>query len=210
MGSIAKQAKAQYPRRTQRKKETRKRIVASTIRLVAEHGSDSVTLAMVAADADIHVTTMFTHFASKAELFLGLSEPAIEALRRKIEAAKTHQPFFEFMEAAQIEFAEMLDSGGDEVVANALYLRTQVDLLPAWLEYEKAQAKMFADYIEEDLGISAQQARLVAGMIVSANIHSFDAWLNDPGKFDLKASTLSNLSEIKAIVSKGLLQQETN
>ena len=188
-----------YPLRTQRKAATRRRIVNSALRLAGKTGAAKVTMADVAKEADVHVTTLFTHFSSKAELFSGISDPAIAALEEKIEECKGRIPFFEFIRSIQEEFTTKISSGGRETVDSALYLRTQVELLPAWIDYEKTQVRLLATYLVHDFGISETEATLFAGMIVSSNIHSFDLWLSDPEANDLTELSRTNLEHIERI-----------
>ena len=188
-----------YPLRTQRKAATRLRIVSSALHLAGIHGAANVTMAMVAEAADVHVTTLFTHFTSKAELFSGISEPAIEALTKRIAESLGKVAFFDFVKTIQEEFATMMAKKGQEVVDHSLYLRTQVELLPAWIDYEKSQVSLMAEYLQHDYEISELEAMLFAGMIVSANIHSFDLWLSNPEANDLEQLARRNINEIEAI-----------
>jgi len=188
-----------YPLRTQRKAATRLRIVNSALQLAGTHGAANVTMAMVADVAVVHVTTLFTHFASKAELFSGISEPAVVALTQRINASKGSQPFFEFVRMIQQEFATIMEERGQEMVDHSLYLRTQVELLPAWIDYEKSQVELLSQYLLHDYKISELEANLFAGMIVSANIHSFDQWLSNPDENNLRQLTRTNVDEIEKI-----------
>jgi AcrR family transcriptional regulator len=188
-----------YPLRTQRKAATRRRIVNSALRLAGKTGAAKVTMADVAKEADVHVTTLFTHFSSKAELFSGISGPAIAALEERIAECKGRIPFFEFIRSIQEEFTTRMSSRGRETVESALYLRTQVELLPAWIDYEKTQVSLLADYIRHDFDVSKIDSTLFAGMIVSSNINSFDLWLSDPESNDLTTLSRVNLEHIERI-----------
>ncbi|MFN3236467.1 MAG: TetR/AcrR family transcriptional regulator [Pseudomonadales bacterium] len=198
-GNDTKSDGDRYPLRTQRKAATRRKIVSSALRLAGREGAANVTMAKVAKEADVHVTTLFTHFSSKAELFSGISEPAIVNLKQRIEESTGKMPFFQFIREIQAEFAETMTRRGQEVVDESLYLRTQVELLPAWIDYEKTQVSLLADYIQHDFAVDDIKARLFAGMIVSANIHSFDLWLSDPTNNDLLALTRQNIEHIEKI-----------
>ena len=188
-----------YPLRTQRKAATRLRIVSAALHLAGIHGAANVTMAMVATSAEVHVTTLFTHFTSKADLFSGISEPAIDALKKRIAEAQGKVAFFDFVKSIQEEFSVMMSEQGQEVVDHSLFLRTQVELLPAWIDYEKSQVSLMAEYLRNDYQISEREAMLFAGMIVSANIHSFDLWLSNPEANDLKQLSRNNITEIEAI-----------
>lgn len=100
--------KAEPSRRRERKKaETRGRIADSARRLFLEHGYDAVGIRDVAADADVAVTTLFSHFPSKEALVFelddvfeqrfveavterGAAESVLKALRGEVEAMIQH------------------------------------------------------------------------------------------------------------------------
>ncbi len=65
-------------RREQRKAQTRAQVRAAAQRLFAERGFDAVTIADVAASADVAVQTVFNHFESKEALFFDGRTPWVE------------------------------------------------------------------------------------------------------------------------------------
>ena len=162
-------------------------------------------MAMVADAADVHVTTLFTHFTSKSDLLSALSEPAIKNLEETVCENIGKLPFFTFMRKIQLEFAQGLKRGGKQAISDALFWRNHFELVPAWINFERKQIEMFARYLEADFPVSALQARLVAGMIVSANIFSFDEWLENPLGVSLIKSSEANLVQVEKIVNKSFL-----
>ncbi|CAL9387713.1 hypothetical protein SUDANB145_01203 [Streptomyces sp. enrichment culture] len=94
-------------RRERKKAATRQKIADTALRLFLERGYDAVGIREVAAEADVAVTTLFSHFASKEALVFERDdtfeqrltravgdraphEPLIPALRREIEALVRH------------------------------------------------------------------------------------------------------------------------
>jgi AcrR family transcriptional regulator len=74
-------------RRARKKALTREQIRRAAQQLFSEHGFDSVTIADVAATADVAVQTVFNHFPTKEELFFDgrtpwVHEPAEAVLSR--------------------------------------------------------------------------------------------------------------------------------
>jgi AcrR family transcriptional regulator len=65
-------------RRARRKARTRVEIRTAAQQLFAERGFDAVTIADVAAAADVAVQTVFNHFASKEELFFADRTPWVD------------------------------------------------------------------------------------------------------------------------------------
>ena len=54
--------------------ETRKKIIATTEKLIARHGFDATNTNMIAREADISVGSIYTHFKDKYEIFLIILE----------------------------------------------------------------------------------------------------------------------------------------
>ncbi|MEU4582145.1 helix-turn-helix domain-containing protein [Kitasatospora aureofaciens] len=94
-------------RRERKKAATRQKIADTALRLFLERGYEAVGIRDVAAEADVAVTTLFSHFASKEALVFerdddfeqrltravtgrAPDEPLIPALRREIEALVRH------------------------------------------------------------------------------------------------------------------------
>ncbi|MBP0458542.1 TetR/AcrR family transcriptional regulator [Streptomyces montanisoli] len=97
----------QSGRRERKKAATRQKIADTALRLFLERGYDEVGIRDVAAEADVAVTTLFSHFASKEALVFeqdqdfeqrlaqavtgrAPDEPLIPALRREIHALVRH------------------------------------------------------------------------------------------------------------------------
>ncbi|MFJ7274393.1 TetR/AcrR family transcriptional regulator [Kitasatospora sp. NPDC098663] len=94
-------------RRERKKAATRQKIADTALRLFLERGYDAVGIRDVAAEADVAVTTLFSHFASKEALVFerdddfeqrltqaatarAPQEPLIPALRREVHALVRH------------------------------------------------------------------------------------------------------------------------
>ncbi|MET9093323.1 helix-turn-helix domain-containing protein [Streptomyces cyaneofuscatus] len=97
----------QTGRRERKKAATRRKIADTALRLFLERGYDEVGIREVAAEADVAVTTLFSHFPSKESLVFeqdsgferGLvqavtdrhpDEPLVPALRRQIRDMVRH------------------------------------------------------------------------------------------------------------------------
>lgn len=94
-------------RRERKKAATRRKIADTALRLFLDRGYDAVGIRDVAAEADVAVTTLFSHFASKEALVFeqdddfeqrlaqavsrrAPDEPLIPALRREVQALVRH------------------------------------------------------------------------------------------------------------------------
>ncbi|MYQ81232.1 MULTISPECIES: TetR/AcrR family transcriptional regulator [unclassified Streptomyces] len=97
----------QSGRRERKKAATRQKIADTALRLFLERGYEAVGIREIAAEADVAVTTLFSHFASKEALVFEQDadfehrlaqavsgrtpdEPLMPALRREIHAMVRH------------------------------------------------------------------------------------------------------------------------
>ncbi|NOX49584.1 MAG: TetR/AcrR family transcriptional regulator [Gammaproteobacteria bacterium] len=189
-----------YPLRTKKKNQTRRRIILDTAKLASMGNFDNMTMAMVADRADVHVTTLFTHFKNKRELLAALSEPAMQDLSRYVAESRGKVPFFKFYKMLWAEFLTQLNAG--ETGIKVLLWQDQLELVPAWLNFERHQLSLFADYLEDDYPLNKTQARLIAGMLVSANIFALDDWLANSKTSNIKAQISKNIKEVERILQK--------
>ncbi|MEU5210935.1 helix-turn-helix domain-containing protein [Streptomyces sp. NPDC020742] len=132
-------------RRERKKAATRQKIADTALRLFLERGYDAVGIRDVAAEADVAVTTLFSHFASKEALVFeqdenfeqrltqavtdrGPHEPLIPALRREIQAVVRHctgdgaAPIYRMIDASRAlrEYEESMRLRHAESLATAL------------------------------------------------------------------------------------------
>lgn len=64
----------------------------------------------IADEADIHVTTLFSHFSSKNELATSLVTSAIKALRERALAARETTLFLDFFKDEALSFARQAET----------------------------------------------------------------------------------------------------
>ncbi len=75
--------------RPRKRERTRCAIYDAAFRLFAEQGFDSVTLTRIAAEADVAPATVFTHFASKEDIFFNRREEFVAKLPEAVADAPT-------------------------------------------------------------------------------------------------------------------------
>ncbi|MFD3706115.1 TetR/AcrR family transcriptional regulator [Nocardia sp. NPDC058658] len=79
-------------RRERKKAATRQKIADTALRLFLERGYDEVGIRDVAAEADVAVTTLFAHFASKEALVFDRDEDFEQGLVRAVTGRAPHEP----------------------------------------------------------------------------------------------------------------------
>jgi AcrR family transcriptional regulator len=75
--------------RERKRQRTRRAISDAALRLFAERGFEDVTLAEIAAAADVAPATVFTHFATKEEIFFSRRDEFDAGLEEYLQAART-------------------------------------------------------------------------------------------------------------------------
>lgn len=79
--------------RERKKAQTRTRIADTAMGLFVERGFDRVTVAEIAAAADVGVSTVFNYFPTKEDLFYDRQDDLVEHLSRVIRARRPGEPF---------------------------------------------------------------------------------------------------------------------
>ncbi|WP_327388099.1 MULTISPECIES: TetR/AcrR family transcriptional regulator [unclassified Streptomyces] len=79
-------------RRERKKAATRQKIADTALRLFLERGYDAVGIREVAAEADVAVTTLFSHFASKEALVFEQDEDFEQRLMQAVTGRAPHEP----------------------------------------------------------------------------------------------------------------------
>ncbi|MCZ9347910.1 TetR/AcrR family transcriptional regulator, partial [Streptomyces sp. TRM76130] len=79
-------------RRERKKAETRQKIADTALRLFLERGYDAVGIRDVATEADVAVTTLFSHFPSKEALVFERDDPFEQRLTRAVTDRAPHEP----------------------------------------------------------------------------------------------------------------------
>src|SRR4051794_34060974 len=98
-------------RRELRKARTRAEVRATAQRLFAERGFDAVTIADVAAAADVAVQTVFNHFESKETLFFDGRTPWVEGVGDAVtRRAPGSDPVTALRDYVQADLAQLLDA----------------------------------------------------------------------------------------------------
>ncbi len=171
MADVQTQAE-KYPRRTERRLRTRGRILEAAARLFDSTGYGGATMNAIATAADVHVTTLFTHFKTKQELAISLSDQAVERLAQLIAEAKGRTPFFDFYLGLVLETARQL--GGQPAPSVPVWreLGQDPELAFVWARYERRQVELLADYVAAEYRLDAgrdYRPELVASLMLAAS-----------------------------------------
>ncbi len=198
-----------FPRRSRRKQETRQRIVDAAEALFNRVGFSAATMLAVADAADIHITTLFTHFRSKRELGDAISQRVLDRLAVVIEANRGKRPFFDFMRRLVEGAGRLHVRRAAHNLAMGRLFGADEDFTASWMAYERRQIEMLAAYIAADFGLDLAadyRPTLIANMIVGGNIMVHQRWVDSGGALDLVTESLAVLDAVETFVNRGLAQ----
>lgn len=188
-------AAGRFPRRSARRARTRDNILEAALAEFKKLGYADATMNAIAEAADIHVTTLFTHFKTKRDLAAALSDQEIEYFQALIAKSKGRVPFFRFFRELVLSTAAARQKHGDPKTGLMQELQNDPELALGWLRYEEREVRLVADYIAHDYGLDAwnDYAPHLAGQIlIASGVTSYTRWIRDK-KLDLVVETQTAL-----------------
>ncbi|WP_424888932.1 TetR/AcrR family transcriptional regulator [Streptomyces sp. XH2] len=159
---------AQPGRRERKKAATRQKIADTALRLFLERGYDAVGIRDVAAEADVAVTTLFSHFASKEALVFEQDDTFEQRLTQAVADRAPHDPL---IPALRGEIQALVRHCTADSAAPIWHL---IDGSPALREYEESMrlrhAESLATAIAADPGLSltTTACRTIARFVIDA------------------------------------------
>lgn len=155
-------------RRERKKAATRQKIADTALRLFLERGYGAVGIREVAAEADVAVTTLFSHFASKEALVFEQDEDFEQRLTRAVTGRAPHEPL---IPALRREIRALVRHCTGEGAAPVWSMIVET---PALREYEESMrlrhAESLATAIAADPGLTrtATACRTIARFAIDA------------------------------------------
>ncbi|MBT2412763.1 TetR family transcriptional regulator [Streptomyces sp. ISL-12] len=156
-------------RRERKKAATRQKIADTALRLFLERGYDAVGIRDVAAEADVAVTTLFSHFASKEALVFEQDDTFEQRLTRAVADRAPHEPL---IPALRREIEALVRHCTADSAAPVWHL---IDETPALRKYEETMrlrhAETLATAIAADPGLSRSVtvSRTIARFVIDAH-----------------------------------------
>lgn len=175
----ARPRSARMPRR-----ERRAQLMDSALEVFVAQGYHAAAMDDIAERAGVSKPVLYQHFPGKLDLYLALLEVSCdtviancrEALAstqdNEQRVAATMDVFFAYVASATGAFRLVFESD----LTNEPAVREQVDRVTSEC------AALIADVIEDDTGLPADAARLLAVSLVGMAQVSARYWLSDPGR----------------------------
>ncbi|GAA1698621.1 TetR/AcrR family transcriptional regulator [Streptomyces yatensis] len=155
-------------RRERKKAATRQKIADTALRLFLEHGYDAVGIRDVATEADVAVTTLFSHFASKEALVFEQDENFEQRLTQAVTGRAPHEPLIPALRREIQALVRHCTADG------AAPIWQMIDASPALREYEEsmrlrhAEALATAIAADPDLAQTTTACRAIARFAIDA------------------------------------------
>ncbi|MET9535067.1 helix-turn-helix domain-containing protein [Streptomyces sp. NPDC006649] len=155
-------------RRERKKAATRQKIADTALRLFLERGYDAVGIREVAAEADVAVTTLFSHFASKEALVFEQDEDFEQRLTQAVTGRAPHEPLIPALRRETHALVRHCTAD------SAAPIWCMIDESPALRRYEESMrlrhAETLATAITADPGLpqTATASRTVARFVIDA------------------------------------------
>ncbi|MGW7415525.1 TetR/AcrR family transcriptional regulator [Streptomyces sp. NPDC054863] len=155
-------------RRERKKAATRQKIADTALRLFLERGYDAVGIREVAAEADVAVTTLFSHFASKEALVFEQDEDFEQRLTQAVTGRAPHEPLIPVLRS-EIQ-ALVRHCTAD----SAAPIWRMVEGSSALREYEESMRLRHAELLamtidaDPDLSRSTTACRTIARFVIDA------------------------------------------
>ncbi|MCX2729664.1 helix-turn-helix domain containing protein [Saccharopolyspora sp. NFXS83] len=165
-------------RRERKKAATRQKIADAALRLFLERGYGAVGIRDVAAEADVAVTTLFSHFASKEALVFEQDEDFEQRLTQAVTGRAAHEPLIPALRREILALVRHCTAEG------AAPIWRMVDESAALREYEESMrlrhAESLATAIAADLDLppATTACRTIAKFAIDA--HSLAREAADP------------------------------
>ncbi|MEV0190681.1 helix-turn-helix domain-containing protein [Kitasatospora purpeofusca] len=175
-------------RRERKKAATRQKIADTALRLFLERGYDAVGIRDVAAEADVAVTTVFAHFASKEALVF---EQDQDFEQRLVHAVTDRAPHEALVPALHREIRALVHHCTADGAAPLWHM---IDTSPALRQYEEAMrlrhAESLSAAIAADIAATADGVTADGVVLDVASQHSSTA-CRTIARFAIDAFTLA-------------------
>jgi AcrR family transcriptional regulator len=157
--------------RERKKRQTRDTIAAAALELFLEHGYDAVTVADVAAAADVSEKTVFNHFPAKEDLVFANAEEKLSERAEAIRARPPGTPVSRVFEAETLRFLDAVEAGEvDRAMTVPLLVRSspalRARLMLAWEIEAGTLTRAVTDDEDDLIAAAAVRALLWAHRVV--------------------------------------------
>ncbi len=188
--------------RERNKLRLRRKIVASTVTLVARRGLDKVTADEIAEHAQVGRATFFRYFDSKeAAVVVGFYEERLQALVAMLDKAP---PKLGALDAVIWTFAQLstnMDTQGRMIRLGVELQASSAALRAKAAEYHSRYELAIANAVAGRCRLSGPddlRPRLIAAAVLAVTHTSIEHWSTNKSQLDLPALVRAGLQQLKS------------
>ncbi|WP_394840611.1 TetR/AcrR family transcriptional regulator [Pendulispora brunnea] len=194
--------------RERKKLETRRAIADVAMDMFAERGFDAVTVADIAAAANVSTKTVFNYFATKEDIFLHRRELIEEDLVRAVRSRAPGESILSVVRAHTLETAERLRHVSPERrAAYRKILQSAPTLLTRFRQLAQNREEALARLLAEETGADGDEVEpfIVAALLGVLNRLAFcgvTGWPN--GKRRTPVKITEEIESAFTLLERGL------
>lgn len=162
-------------RRERKKAATRQKIADTALRLFLERGYDAVGIRDVAAEADVAVTTLFSHFASKEALVFEQDTAFEQRLTDAVTGRAPHEPLLPALRHEIHALVRHCAADGNAPVWDMVVGSSALREYEESMRLRHAETLAAAIAADPGLGRSTTACRTIARFVVDAYALSREA-----------------------------------
>lgn len=197
-----------FPRRAAGKARTRQRIENAARQLFSELGYADATMAAIAEAADVHITTLFTHFPGKRDLMDAVAAAAGAFFEKAVISHRAAGvTALDFWRDLVGRTANAYERDSDAQIKLGRAMAGEPELLPAWIAHQRRQVDLMTTYIADEMQVDPaidRRPQMAAAMLVAGGLMAFEAWLGSGRTGDLVAENALLLDAAESILASGL------
>jgi AcrR family transcriptional regulator len=159
--------------RETKKLNQRRELADQAMRLFVERGFDRVTVADVAAAANVSQKTVYNYFPTKEDLFFDEIPAREAAIVEAIRGRGADESILGALRRLQVGECARLSSPGFATFARII--EESPALQAKELEVMAHFSQVVASAIESEVGVDARDARIAAGLLISVHRQFFRA-----------------------------------
>jgi AcrR family transcriptional regulator len=195
--------------REQRKAATRAELIRVARRLFTTQGYEQTTLEEVAAEAGLHVQTLYRHFANKVELASAGDMQGLDQFRDAITDRTA--PAFEFWRRwVEMATTAVTKNDSGQTYRETLHQQWGRPMIPSQLiRIGESYQDLLTEMLATDFGFSREEnqldtPRLAAIALWGASSHTLRRYASEEG-FDLVVEAVAAVEAVEAVFKPLLL-----
>jgi AcrR family transcriptional regulator len=187
--------------REMKKERTRRAIVGHALALFTELGYDTVTMAAIAAAAEVGERTVYRYFADKEEILFAEEDQIRHALSTAVAAQPAEAGALDVLRATTESVAALLQDQRPALARRAAIIASSPALAARDAAKKAGHQRLIGDELARR-GHPPQHARLVGALALVCFTEGLARWLDGPAGAPLNGAVADVLGEVRALARR--------